>query len=68
MVLYTDGAVESLSQQGRVFGLGRLKKFVATHRKKTSQVLVDSLVDAIISWREDGKILDDVTVMTIKRK
>lgn len=67
MVLYTDGAVESMNRQGRVFGLNRLKKTVATHRKKTVQVLVDSLVDSILSWREGSKILDDVTVMTIKR-
>lgn len=67
MILYTDGAVESLNSQGRVFGLDHLKKIVATHRKKTSQVLVDTVVDSILSWREGSKILDDVTVMTIKR-
>jgi serine phosphatase RsbU (regulator of sigma subunit) len=56
-----------LNRQGQVFGLDHLKKIVATHRKKSSQILVDTLVDSILSWREGSKILDDVTVMTIKK-
>ena len=40
----------------------------ATLHVESTKVFVHEVVDAILSYREGSKILDDVTVMVLKRK
>jgi serine phosphatase RsbU (regulator of sigma subunit) len=63
--LYTDGIVEAMSRDGRLFGLERTLDLVRGHRHKTPDEIVDKLFDAVSAFSE-GNIQDDLTAVILK--
>jgi serine phosphatase RsbU (regulator of sigma subunit)/putative methionine-R-sulfoxide reductase with GAF domain len=63
--LYTDGIVEAMSRDGRLFGLESTLNLVRGHRHKTPDEIVDKLFDVVSAFSE-GNIQDDLTAVIIK--
>jgi serine phosphatase RsbU (regulator of sigma subunit)/putative methionine-R-sulfoxide reductase with GAF domain len=63
--LYTDGVVEAMSRDGKLFGLGRALDVVRGQRHKTPDEMVDKLFEAVSAYSE-GAIHDDLTAVVIK--
>jgi serine phosphatase RsbU (regulator of sigma subunit)/putative methionine-R-sulfoxide reductase with GAF domain len=63
--LYTDGVVEAMSRDGRLFGVERTLNVVRAHRHKTPDEIVDKLFEAVSAYSE-GNIHDDLTAVVLK--
>src|SRR5262249_39322363 len=63
--LYTDGIVEAMSRDGRLFGLERTLDLVRGQRHRTLDEIVDKLFDAVSAFSE-GNIQDDLTAVILK--
>ena len=63
--LYTDGVVEAMTRDGKLFGLGRALDEVRGQRHKTPDEMVDKLFEAVSAYSE-GAIHDDLTAVVIK--
>lgn len=67
MVLYTDGVTEAEAPDGRQFGVPRLKDAVAAHRALACEQIRERVFQAIYKWIGGGKILDDITLVLVRR-
>jgi serine phosphatase RsbU (regulator of sigma subunit) len=63
LYFYSDGVVEEVSRGGEQFGPARLEKLVAATRRETLQRSVQNVLDAVITWRGDGRLRDDVSIL-----
>lgn len=68
MVLFTDGVVESMDRNGEMFGIVRLKQFVSKNDRTGAGAVTDRLIQNVLAFRQAARILDDITVMVVKRK
>ncbi|MFQ5648689.1 MAG: SpoIIE family protein phosphatase [bacterium] len=68
ILLYTDGITEARNPQRGEFGEERLLKQVRRHSKLPLTLFVEKLKNSIYSFREDGPLHDDITIVTIRKK
>jgi len=69
LVLYTDGVFEAASSSGEVFGYGRFKKCILSHRHGSCDDFTVSLLAELEKWTTVGRRpiqSDDVTVIAIE--
>jgi sigma-B regulation protein RsbU (phosphoserine phosphatase) len=66
LVLYTDGATEAASSDGKEFGRDRLAEKVYEGRHLGARELIKSLHDAILEWTDGRGSSDDVTFVIVK--
>jgi sigma-B regulation protein RsbU (phosphoserine phosphatase) len=65
LLLYTDGAIEVTDAQQEEFGEERLRlNFTKLYDAPVEETL-DHLADMIQNWCPDGKLQDDVTLLSI---
>ncbi|HUP65295.1 MAG TPA: PP2C family protein-serine/threonine phosphatase [Thermoanaerobaculia bacterium] len=64
LCLYTDGIVEAHNEAGEEFGLPRLVSLVREEGHRSSQEVVQAVLDAVSAWGMDGE--DDRTVVIVK--
>jgi phosphoserine phosphatase RsbU/P len=67
MILFTDGVIESVGSDGGVFGFDRLQDITHEEKNKSSHDVVNHIITDVLSYRTTDVILDDVTVVAIKR-
>ena len=67
VLLFTDGLVEARCALGRPFGEERVLEFVARHRDLPAEEIVAGLIQAVQAFIGAEKILDDITLVVIKR-
>ncbi len=67
MIMYTDGVIESMDGECNVFGLSRLHEIVSNKSSDASQVLVDHIIDSVLGYRASAGVLDDITVVGVRR-
>jgi phosphoserine phosphatase RsbU/P len=67
LLLYTDGLSEALDGDGSEFGEQRISKLLELNHSLTPRQLIGTLVTAVQSFRNGGKVTDDLTLMAIKR-
>jgi sigma-B regulation protein RsbU (phosphoserine phosphatase) len=67
MVLYTDGVSEARSSRDQLFGVTRLKKFLAGQIGIPAQELLNDLDSELSAFRQAQPQSDDITVMAIRR-
>lgn len=67
LVLYTDGATESVSPTGEEFGRPRLADSVLKYRHLPARELISELHNEVIQWTDGVGSSDDVTFFVIKR-
>ena len=67
LLLFTDGLSEALGEDGSEFGEQRTAKLLELNHNLSPRQLIGTLVTAIQSFRNGGKVTDDLTLMAIKR-
>ncbi|MBO0800718.1 MAG: SpoIIE family protein phosphatase, partial [Blastocatellia bacterium] len=68
LVIYSDGASESLNEQGEEFGEARLIEIAQKHRGRTAAGLRDRIDEALTKFVGKAKSVDDLTLVILKRK
>lgn len=66
MVIYSDGLIEIDRKRPDLFSPGRVAECVKAYAGEGPQAVCDGLMDAYYALRGKRKILDDVTVLSIK--
>jgi sigma-B regulation protein RsbU (phosphoserine phosphatase) len=67
LLLYTDGVSEARSANEAEYGAERLKELVASSPGLSAQALVAASIDDLEGFRAGAPLLDDLTVMAIRR-
>ena len=67
-VLFTDGLLEAMSQEGdnKLFGPNRVIEVVARNREKSAGGIIAALYEAVTEFSGSKKLSDDITVVVIK--
>lgn len=68
LLIYSDGASESLDEQGEEFGEARLIEVAQKHRGRTAAGLRDRIDEALAKFVGKAKSVDDLTLVILKRK
>ena len=66
-MLYTDGVVEQRDPSGDEFGLGRLERLARKLLWLSPAEAVKSTFEAIDAFADGTPVLDDQTVVVVKR-
>jgi sigma-B regulation protein RsbU (phosphoserine phosphatase) len=67
LLLYTDGVSEARSASEAEYGTERLKDFVTSNPGLSSQALVGACIDDLNGFRAGAPLLDDLSIMAIRR-
>jgi sigma-B regulation protein RsbU (phosphoserine phosphatase) len=67
VLIGTDGIWESENPQGESFGKRRLKEVIRQHKDKSSEEIVQAIMDALADHRKTAAQQDDVTLVVIKK-
>lgn len=67
LVFYTDGVTETFSPEGQPFGDGRLKARLQSLLGETARGIIDGVGFTLDSFRADGVLDDDYTLLVIRR-
>ncbi len=67
MVLYTDGVTEAESPGKAEFGTARLKAAVHSRRSLPCEEIVQGVFTDIYRWIGGGTVLDDITLVLVRR-
>src|SRR5262245_1812812 len=68
LVIYSDGATESLDEKGEEFGEARLIELVQKFRARTAAGLRDRIDEALTKFVGNAETVDDLTLVILKRK
>ncbi len=68
LLVYTDGITEAMNSKKEEFGLERLVKTVQENREKTTDQLVETILENIKRHAGEAIQSDDITLMIIKRE
>ncbi len=68
LLLYTDGVIESLSKEGKAFGVKRLEEFLAMQDEKPVRYIVKELSKDLEQFSEGREQHDDLTFLIIRIK
>jgi sigma-B regulation protein RsbU (phosphoserine phosphatase) len=67
IVMFTDGVSEAESPSGEQFGQLRIEECVERLVARSSQEIVDGLVQAVLDWTGERGPNDDLTLVVLKR-
>jgi len=68
LVMYTDGVTESFNEElNEEYEEERLKKCILSHREKSSQALMDTIIDEVRRFGDEA-VADDLTMIVLKVK
>jgi sigma-B regulation protein RsbU (phosphoserine phosphatase) len=67
LVLYTDGVIELMNQQGEAFGIQRLGQVIQEHRQLPAVDLINKVIEAARVFSADEGFLDDLTLVIVRR-
>lgn len=68
LVIYSDGASESLNEAEEEFGEARLIELVQKHRNRTAAGIRDRIDEALTKFVGNADTVDDLTLVIVKRK
>jgi len=66
VVMFTDGVSEAESPSGEQFGQLRVEECVERLAARTSQEIVEGLVQAVVDWTGERGPNDDLTLVVLK--
>lgn len=66
LVLYTDGVIELMNQQGETFGIPRLVQVIRENRQLAAAELIDKVIEATRIFSDDYDSLDDLTLVIVR--
>ncbi|MBN2442775.1 MAG: SpoIIE family protein phosphatase, partial [Spirochaetales bacterium] len=74
LILYSDGIIEAKDHYSHQFGLEKLKHIVLTHKQKSPEDLILSIVNEVKVHaqngdmkKHNGKLADDITLLVLKK-
>jgi serine phosphatase RsbU (regulator of sigma subunit) len=67
ILFYTDGLTEAENAHGEFFGLERVRDIVRQSADQAPQAIIDALMQQLKQFRQNEKLVDDVTLMVFKR-
>ncbi len=67
LLVYTDGITEAKNPGGKMFGIERLGQAVLRHSKLEGQAFVDALYREAMDFSNNAALLDDLTLLSIRR-
>ena len=68
LVLYTDGVTEAENTKQQQFGQERLIEALLAARNKSTKEILNHLIGAVTSWMGEAAMLDDVTMVVVRKK
>lgn len=66
VVFYTDGITEAINSREEDYGEERLKSIIIQNRNKSSEEIVNAVLDDVKQFCGDEPQFDDITVMVLK--
>lgn len=67
VILYTDGVIETLNEQGEEFGEERLTRLIAENPSQSALELVDRIKEALAAFMGGQLQFDDYALLVVKR-
>lgn len=68
LLMASDGLAELFNEEKEIFGYDEVKNVFGKNAYKSSQEIIDSLVNAGDDWRRDAPNDDDITFVVVKLK
>ncbi|NEQ42988.1 MAG: SpoIIE family protein phosphatase [Leptolyngbya sp. SIOISBB] len=68
VALYTDGVIEAENDQGKPYGVQRLRETVCSNRSHSSQLIIEKVIEDVKSHIGNSQVLDDMTLLILKQK
>jgi sigma-B regulation protein RsbU (phosphoserine phosphatase) len=68
MTLFTDGLTDSINPAGELLGMRRVAELIYENRHLDAASLVAVLRDAVISHAEGEAMVDDLTIVVVRRR
>lgn len=68
VVLYTDGVPEAKNTAGEFYGLERLCAVVQSHWHGSAEMILDTALTDFQNFIADSKVMDDITLLVLKRR
>lgn len=68
IILFTDGITEAENSEGELYGIDRLIKSAKRHYAQSAQKICDGIIAELKTFIGSSAILDDITLVVIKRR
>lgn len=68
LVICSDAAIEAETPENDAFGTERLRDTIQTARTNGTDALPETIVAALMNWRDGAPLEDDLTVVALERK
>ena len=68
LILFTDGIVEAVNNNGDQYGDHRLERMIYFHHTKSAEEMVDQIINDVEKFTDGAKQHDDMTLLVIKQK
>lgn len=68
IILYTDGLIETLNQEGRQYGIDNLSKVISDNNEKTAKDIATDVKHNLQAFTGTASIHDDQTLVVMKIK
>ncbi len=65
LLFYTDGIVEAMNENNKIYGFERLEKTVVTAPSENPQVMIDYLLDDVKIFVGQREAHDDITIVAV---
>jgi sigma-B regulation protein RsbU (phosphoserine phosphatase) len=66
ILIGTDGVWEAENPRGEMFGKDRVKQILSLHPERSSQEIVNTIIDAVVDFRQTKRQRDDITLVVVK--
>jgi len=66
ILIGTDGIWESTNSSGEMFGHSRLKEIIRSNASMSAEIIKESIINSVASFREELPQEDDITLVVIK--
>ena len=66
IMIGTDGVQEARNEQGKMFGLDRLRRIISKNATMTAETMQDTIVDRLRDFRGSAPQEDDITLVIVK--
>ena len=68
LLFFSDGLTEAMNREGKFFGNGRIREFLAANAHSSSAEIADKLLVEVQEFTQGGAITDDRTLVVMKVK
>ena len=68
LACYTDGVVEQINSNNEEFGMDKLEKIILQNKEKTTNGIIDAIVNELDDYKEKASYNDDIALMCLRIK